>query len=188
MYNHVYQLTHDMDCFFVLNGDATHIATNGGMVPAKLGTVEELRVIQTKVANMERAFGYDLNMDYLSTLQAEDFPSQQELADVGKGENLFESLFENDEYRDIPFHWKVYSHSFVEMARKGFWSFDRVGIMPNGMDVYMLIAWPKYSDRKALLPCVGHEFKLEDCNLWCQCESSRCWPLAEMINMAEERK
>ena len=29
MYNHVYQLTHDMDCFFVLNGDATHIATNG---------------------------------------------------------------------------------------------------------------------------------------------------------------
>lgn len=70
----------------MLNGDATHIATNGGMVPAKLGTVEELRVMQTKVANMERAFGYDLNMDYLSTLQAEDFPSQQELADVGKGE------------------------------------------------------------------------------------------------------
>ena len=187
MYNHLYQLTHDMDCFFVLNGYATHIATNGGIVPAKLGSVEELRAMQTKVANMEGTLGYELNTDYLATLQAEDFPSQQDLEDVGKELNVFEGLFGNDEYRDIPFHWKVYSHSFVEMARKGFWSFDRVGVMPNGMDVYMLIAWPKYTDRKVLQPRVGHEFELGGFNLWCQCNNRRCWPIAEMIYKAEKR-
>lgn len=187
MYNHVYQLTHDMDCFFVLNGYATHIATNGGIVPAKLGTVEELRAMQTQVANIEGTLMYGLNTDYLGTLQADDFPSRQVLEDVGKELNVIKDMFGNDEYSDIPFHWKVYSHSFVEMARKGFWSFDRVGVMPNGMDVYMLIAWPTYSEKKTLLPRIGHQFELRDYNLWCQCENCSCLPLAEMINKAEKK-
>ena len=58
MYNHDYLVTHDLDCFFVMNGAKTHIATNGGIVHPKIGTVEELRAMQTQVANIEVIFLY----------------------------------------------------------------------------------------------------------------------------------
>lgn len=179
MYNHDYLVTHDLDCFFVMNGAKTHIATNGGIVHPKIGTVEELRAMQAQVANMEGKHGYVLNRDYLSLLETPDFPSQEDIEklDLDDGRPFERDVFEGTEYAELPFH----SSSFVEMARKGFWSFDRVGIMPDGTDVYMLIAWPK-EDKVNNEIEVGHKFSLAGFDDYgCHC----CWPVMEMIRKAE---
>lgn len=187
MYNHDYLVTHDLDCFFVMNGAKTHIATNGGIVHPKIGTVEELRAMQTQVANMEGTHDFFLNSGYLSLLEASDFPSQEDLMRLDlDNRQLFErELFEGTEYAELPFHQKLYCSSFVEMARKGFWSLDRVGIMPDGTDAYMLIAWPKGENDSDGIE-VGHSFSLAGFNDYgCHCEFSNCWPVMEMIRKAE---
>lgn len=165
MYNHVYQLTHDMDCFFVLNGTPVHIATNGGIVPSSLGTVSEMQANQTQVAQMGRRFNFSLNKEFLSTLDAGEFPSREDILSLDLKTRSFEELFENSEYQDIPFHWKVYSHSFAEMATKGFWSFDRTGELRVDFDYYTLIAWPTdaNAENKTLL---GPRFEIPCCREW----------------------
>ena len=187
MYNHDYLVTHDLDCFFVINRNRTHIATNGGIVHPKIGTVEEIRAMQLQVANMEASPKFVLNTEYLSSLSEEDFPRQEVMEEIiGKRENsaFNNSIFAESGYEDIPYHWKLYSYSFAEMARKGFWSFDRVGIMPNGADAYMLVAWPSGIKTGNSVE-VGHHFQLDDFEDYrCYCKMSCCWPLMEMIRNA----
>ncbi len=188
MYNHDYLVTHDLDCFFVLNGNRTHFASNGGIVHPKIGTVEEIRAMQSQVANMEGTIKFKLNTEYLSSLSEEDFPRQEEIYEIIRGNDrpLYDfGIFNGSEYADIPFHWKLYSYSFAEMAMKGFWSFDRVGAMPYGSDAYMLVAWPAEKQIGNRVE-VGHQFELDDFEDYrCYCEMSCCWPLMEMIRQAE---
>ena len=49
MYSTAYQVTHDIEYFFVLNGYPTHLASNGGILPGKLGTISELQNVQMAV-------------------------------------------------------------------------------------------------------------------------------------------
>ena len=189
MYNHAYQLTHDLDCFFVLNGCQTHLASNGGIIHPKIGTVAELREMQSQVANMQGSHKFKLNTAYLSTLDAADFPNPQEIARLADESEL--SLFDNSffsesEYAEIPFSQKLYSNSFVEMARKGFWSFDRVGTMPNGIDAYILVAWPDNTETSNNV-IIGHQFYLNTFENYLYYGVSNCfWSLMEMISMAEQ--
>ena len=188
MYNHDYLVTHDLDCFFVLNGNRTHIASNGGIVHPKIGTVEEIRAMQSQVAKMESTQRFVLNTEYLSSLSEQDFPRQEEIDELMNGNEspVYDySVFEDSGYSNIPYHWKLYCYSFAEMARKGFWSFDRVGIMPNGSDAYMLVAWPTEIQRSNGVE-IGHQFEVEGFeNYRCYCKLSCCWPLMEMIKEAE---
>lgn len=190
MYNQDYLVTHDMDCFFVLNGNRIHIASNGGVVHPKIGTIKELRAMQSQVACMEGTQKFVMNTEYLSSLFEEDFPKQEEIDELIRGNErpLYDfSIFEGSGYAEIPYHWKLYSYSFVEMARKGFWSFDRVGRMPNGSDAYMLVARPSEEQTENRV-VVGHQFELEDFEDYrCYCELSCCWPLMEMIRNAERK-
>ncbi len=187
MYNHDYLVTHDLDCFFVMNGAKTHIATNGGVVHPKIGTVEEPRAMQTQVANMEGTHKYVLNRGYLSLLEASDFPSQEDFMRLGldDGWPFDRVLFEGTEYAELPFHQKLYCSSFIEMARKGFWSLDRVGTMPDGTDAYMPIAWPMEDKGSGDIE-VGHKFSLAEFDSYGRhCDMSNCWPVMEMIRKAE---
>lgn len=190
MYNYAYQLTHDMDCYFVLNGAPVHVASNGGIVSPKIGTVAELQDMQTQVAQMEGEYKYSLNIPFLSSLDVEDFPSREDLLYLNDEDIPFEHLFNNEEYEIIPFHWKVYCHSFVEMARKGFWSFDRIGKWRYGIDDYMLVAWPSDQnvENKRL---VGKRFEMESCKDWPRMPYLNGrewfhWPLMEIVERAEK--
>ena len=189
MYNHDYQVTHDLDCFFILNGNRTHIASNGGIVHPKIGTVEEIRAMQSQVAKMEGARRFVLNTEYLSSLSEEDFPRQEEIDELMNGNEspaYDYNIFEESGYGNIPYHWKLYSYDFAEMAGKGFWSFDRVGIFPNGLDAYMLVARPSETQTENRVE-IGHQFKVDDFeNYRCYCGYSCCWPLMEMIRNAQK--
>lgn len=184
MYNHIYQLTHDMDCFFVMNGYPIHIDTNGGIMPARLGTVEEIRAMQTQVANMKEEYDFVLNTGYLNTLNIEDFPSEEELRQLDVELPLYDRIFSNDTYSNIPFHWKVYSQSFAEMARNGFWSFDRMGQTDDGVDVYVLVARPTDVKLEGK-PMVGYRFETDEHFWWCECMPLYTWPLVMILASAK---
>lgn len=184
MYNQIYQLTHDMDCFFVLNGIPTHFASNGCIVPSKLGTIEELREMQVSVAKMDGCCGFELNWGYLSRLNAEDFPNEEDMKIDELDNPIKGRLFGDTEFQNIPFHWKLYSHSFAEMATKGYWSFDRIGEDEKGRDQFVLIAWPKDKKKKVKKPVCNH-FIIDSFSGWCTNKELCIWPLTEMIYASE---
>lgn len=184
MYSHKYQLTHDMDCYFNLNGFPIHIATNGGLVPDSLGTVGELQEIQRLVTQIDATQAYELNREYLSRLDRNSFPTQEEWNEFELDLPARFSVFDERDY-ELPFHWLLYSLSFVENARKGFFSFDRIATTWAGYDIYQLIAWPKSFHLSNSLN-VGNHFRLKDCDDY-YCGSVKCWPLVQMLKDAELR-
>ncbi|MBR5678222.1 MAG: hypothetical protein IKX20_08790 [Paludibacteraceae bacterium] len=185
MYNYNYQLTHDMDCFFVLNGRPIHFASNGCIVPSKLGTVNELREIQAHVANMKKQKGFSLNTGFLSFFNVEDFPDEDLLMNSDLRDFLNENALNNGEYQSLSFSQKLYCRSFVEMAAKGFWSFDSIGWNQNGRDMFALIAKPMDNEINEDA-FVGPQFELPSLGNWPEDnEQLFCWPLTEMIASAK---
>lgn len=186
MYTPIYQATHDIDCFFVMNGWPTHLASNGGMVPGKLGTISELQDMQIAVQELPMQYDYELNREYLETLNLEDFPTEEEMTETGFLNTEHYTQF--NEYEAMPFHVKLYAHSFVEMAKRGFWSFDRLTVTSKKLHnnrlccVYQLIAWPK-CDKDDVKFKVGRKFELKNCDSYCL--ASNQWDLYSLICKAK---
>jgi len=189
MYSIDYQVTHDIDYFFVMQTMEKempiHIASNGGVMPDKLGSMAFIQESQNAAFALPLQFDYELNMDYLNQLNAEDFPLEEDVAESGFLQTEHYNQF-NDRV-DLPFHLKVYAYSFVEMARRGFWSFDRLTEYStqdmynarNLSSVYQLVAYPKITeDVVAQLPYVGHVFRSDSCRFYLGKER---WNLAEWI-------
>ena len=130
-YSVPFQLSHDVDLFCKIGSSYCHFATNGGLIPDAL--------------NDRKYIG--------NTIQY----IRQELHDVVTDEDIYI----NEDYvtRRVNYsysHWnqelgldfkKEYLRSFLEMARKGFSSYDRDVIPENCQgngsdDIYVLIAKP----------------------------------------------
>lgn len=169
MYSIEYQLTHDIDYFFIQDfGDEAkpiHIASNGGVMPDGLGSMAFIQDCQNQAFALPMQFDYQLNMNYLNQLKVEDFPLEEDVVESGFLQTEHYNQF-NDR-TDLPFHLKVYAYSFVEMARRGFWSYDRLTEYSiqdmyntrNLSSVYQLVAYPKLPEGDTVqLPSVGHVF------------------------------
>lgn len=190
MYGSLYQVTHDIDIFFVMNGYPTHLASNGGILPGKLGTITELQDMQIAVQSLPMQFDYELNYEYLDTLNPTDFPTEEEMMETGFLETEHYIQFNNRV--DIPFHVRLYVHSFVEMARRGFWSFDRFadykieGNTENSLaSVFQLVAWP-INNKELQNPKVGHEFEIKNCNPYNLGDFT--WDMYSLLNDSKEIK
>lgn len=100
-YTITYQLTHDIDWFCMIGNVPMHFASNGGILPDKVNNYKQNRKIQFAVAKQEFKLNEKeviLNSDYIK-----------------------ERLVINDSVSNI----ENYVESFIDMARKGFTSFDR---------------------------------------------------------------
>ena len=128
----------------MINGIPVHLASNGGHLPADSYTVDSLVALQHRVANMESQYECRVNTDFLTNyLQRGDFyPNLDELKEVEFRSMLPEFFELTDDIRGLSREIVVYSWSFIEMAKKGFFSFDR-GQSDNGIDYYHLVAWPQ---------------------------------------------
>ncbi len=169
MYNIGYQLTHDIDYFFIQDfgneAKSIHIASNGGVMPDRLGSMAFIQKCQNQAFTLPMQFDYVLNMDYLNQLNAEDFPSPEEMAESNFMNTAHYSQFDN---LTLSHHIKLYAYSFVEMARRGFWSFDRLteasgeDMLNNEVraNVYQLVARPKLPENGRFnMPEVGYIFR-----------------------------
>ncbi len=141
MYSLQYQATHDIDWFATINEHPVHLASNGGHLPYDSYTVSELIAIQHKVANMKNIFRYEIDADYLQKYleEGEFYPGFNEISFEEFRMIIPDGVEINRNYSPA---LMAYSWSFIDMAMKGFLSFDRIR-NENDIDVYHLVAWPK---------------------------------------------
>lgn len=115
-YSKTYQLTHDIDWFCKIGNTPMHFASNCGLLPKKVNDKENNKRIQEQVSLMDNVVD-----------SKEHISINQEYVRARLGDNIAEDGYEN------------YVRTFVEMAMKGFVSFDRD---LNRRDTYIWIAKP----------------------------------------------
>lgn len=195
MYSIEYQLTHDIDYFFIQDfGDEAkpiHIASNGGVIPDRLGSMSFIQNCQKQAFALPMQFDYVLNMEYLNQLNTEDFPSIEEIAESGFMNTDHYTQFDN---LNLHHHAKLYAYSFVEMARRGFWSFDRLtdgsgeDMLNSGdrANIYQLVASPKIPENGDFnMPEIGYVFRNGSVTSY---RGKNSWDFAKWLSTAKRRR
>ena len=113
-----YLLSHDIDWFCMFKGLPIHVASAGGIIPDEINDIDQLRRIQYQVEMLPFIFGEDeivFNNDGISRV-------------LGNG---------------LESGWEDYIRSFAIMARKGFFSFDRINYNnPFDEEQFLLVCYP----------------------------------------------
>ena len=118
IYYPVYMESHDIDWFCKIGNIPIHCASNGGTLPKKVN-----------VRSMNRK-----NQEVVAALPELLDRHEEIIVNERYVRNRLENQLSEDSYEH-------YIRSFVSMARKGFWSFDRE-INDANDDIYMWIAKP----------------------------------------------
>lgn len=148
MYRKIYQYTHDIDWFAECFGVPIHVASNGGDVPISM-SVSALQKLQSVVQNTNPEFDYELNKDVINQHIS---GSYEDIADIEEyGGDFIPTIEGDDVFAGLSTELKLYSWSFIDMAKRGFYSFDRAETNEddeenNGKDEYFLVAWPVKKD------------------------------------------
>lgn len=133
----------DFDIFCIVNKRPVHIATMGSHIPSLLN--DEQRIIRDvdMVAYMPNSFDVEFNLDLIKKLiNDKDNYSYLQLVNQDIQESEFVKLPSFDWFDEkVPLFAKLFAWSFVEIARKGFYSFAHYG--DTDSDSYFLVAWPK---------------------------------------------
>lgn len=141
MYRLDYQYTHDIDWFCKINSIPVHLASNGGNLPRRSYSIKDLVALQHDVANMPQNFRCTVNTSYLTEyLQRGEYYA--ELDNITQEEfrmMLPERFTIPNEVVELSSTMLLYSWSFIEMAKRGFCSFDR----REEDGLYHLVAWPE---------------------------------------------
>lgn len=141
MYRKIYQYTHDIDWFAKCFEFPIHVASNGGDVPIAM-SVSALQELQSVVQNTNPEFDYELNIDVVNQHISGSYEDENIEYIEEYARELFRSFVGDDDFFMLPINLKLYSWSFIEMAKRGFYSFDR----DRTTDEYFLVAWPVKKD------------------------------------------
>ena len=147
MYRLNYQYNHDIDWFCRINGLPVHLASNGGVLPGRSYTIKNLVALQHKVANMKQTFRCAVNSDYLLEYlkQGKYYAELENISEAGVRSLLPESFEIANEVAKLSSTLLIYGWSFIEMAKRGFFSFDR----REEDGLYHLVAWPADFDKQS---------------------------------------
>lgn len=133
-YSDEYLILHDIDWFCIINDTPIHAASNGGTLPSYIKNHPDVNI-----KNQE--FAYSLDKKY-------------EFADIGINTDYIDEKFANIEVSSFYelLEMKInYLRSFVDMASRGFYSFDRIDYNNFESNNYILIAWPKHPDNSEIM-------------------------------------
>lgn len=151
MYPPRYQYTHDIDWFCLIDDVPVHLASNGGELPDDSYKASELVSIQRQVPALEPIYKYELNMPYLEQyLNDGRYDDLRDVDDFLTQSQMPETAEMRGELPNLPLHWRAYCWSFIEMAKRGFFSFDRTVNDKDRDGIYHLVAYPIY-DREELI-------------------------------------
>ena len=128
----------DIDFFCFINGCPIHFASNGGELPRNLYTQENLINILAAVQASETFFDWEINREFVA-LRNENYNYINEIEESDRDSFLLpdKEISNINDYKRLSSKEIAYSWSFIEMARRGFFSFDRV----EGNN-YRLVAYP----------------------------------------------
>jgi hypothetical protein len=145
MYLLNYQYNHDIDWFCKVLEYPVHLASNGGRLPRLSYTINELVELQHMVANMNQSFRCVVNTRYLEDYlqQGRYYEGIDELSEEEFRMMLPEQFEISEEIRNLSRPVLLYAWSFIEMAKRGFFSFDR---KDGDGNEYHLVAWPDRLD------------------------------------------
>ena len=126
----------DIDWFCFINGCPIHVASNGGELPRELYTAKGFMNAFNAVQAAEPSCKWEINKEFVnSRLDAYNYINEIEKEE--RDSFLLPEFIERKEYGDLSSKQIAYSWSFIEMAKRGFFSFDRVD-----ENRYHLVAFP----------------------------------------------
>jgi hypothetical protein len=135
----------DIDWFCSINGFLIHVASNGGRLPSNINhSFQELSKQKQLVFSTEAKLPYGVDTNFANRQFGYEYLN--DISPESKNEFLKPPDFTNNSIEFNPRLTDVgksYSWSFIEMAQRGFYSFDRVN-----EDEYHLVAWPRRSLRR----------------------------------------
>lgn len=128
----------DIDWFCYINGCPIHVASNGGELPRNLYTQENLIKTLDIVQATEPVCDWEVNKKFVKT-RNENYNYINEIEESDRDDFLLpdKEISNITDYKGLSSKEIAYSWSFIEMARRGFFSFDRV----EGNN-YRLVAYP----------------------------------------------
>ncbi len=143
-YDRLFLETTDLDWFVQVNKRCIHAASGGGIIP-KI-------VMQNNTVNDEirDRVSIESSKDYKTELN----PHLREILNLEERKDDFAFLLSTlgIEFGDDPIQTyidKVYVNSFVEYAKKGFWSFDKTNTHNYSDNMYHLVARPVSSHKES---------------------------------------
>lgn len=121
MNKHTYQYlsSHDIDLFFLVGEKAIHCATNGGMIPSSLNEIKSINNAKYAARGFQDIIPFEnliINETYLAQVTNHQ---QQLIANLTARNNIPIPEFNSDIFSHF------YLSSFIAMALKGFYSYDR---------------------------------------------------------------
>lgn len=147
-----YLSTHDIDLFFRRGNRAIHCATNGGMIPGMLNQIKRINEAKRMAWNLPDFIPVEhlvINEEHIEDVVGRQRQFLQRMAEENETELQY---FDQDLCRDL------YLSSFLQMAVKGFQSYDRkISGSQNGRNDeslysdYILVARPSEEYTEILL-------------------------------------
>ena len=130
-YSKEYQRTRDIDWFFRKGNRCYHVASNGGLLPDFVNDVLRLREEQANVSSLDNIYesidDVNLNHQYVN----------ERIKRIIEQYRIYNNEQEIPSIEEMK---KAYLKSFIEMAKKGFYSYDRA---LEGDSKYVLICGPQ---------------------------------------------
>lgn len=140
MYPLSYQYSMDIDWFYIDDVFPVHAASNGGYINYELYTVSQLQEVQRLIQALPMNYDYELNVDGIIANMSDKYDEEVENQLLENHDVLLPRDFELPvaRYGNEPRWLQFYSHSFIQMAMRGFYSFDR----NEDTNEYYLVAKP----------------------------------------------
>lgn len=137
----------DNDWYCIINNHPVHIASMCGNIPMQFRNIASLRKMQQLIGNMPYITDVTLNLNSINNEIAGKFSYLQNM----QIRTLIEELTRTNVNVTYNMNWvlevRLYASSFVDKARKGFYSYARVG----QSNVWFQVAKPDNElDRKSV--------------------------------------
>lgn len=128
----------DVDWYCVINDVPVHIASMGGKIPEAFCERNDLRLIQDKIVSLPDICDVEIDGQYVQSVVSNGYQYIQRLGMEDFIKQSF-SEFTSFTYGDNrSIEERFYTFSFIQKAKKGFYSFARIDETPT----YKMIARP----------------------------------------------
>lgn len=149
MYPLSYQYSMDIDWFYMDDVFPIHAASNGGLIKRELYTVSQLQEVQRLIQALPMKYNFELNIDGIIANISDKYDEEVESLLLENRDIILPRDFELPiaRYGNEPKWLPFYSHSFIQMAMRGFYSFDR----NEDTNEYFLVAKPIFKPSQQVL-------------------------------------
>lgn len=143
MIDSLYCQTHDIDWFCIINGKPIHVASNGGELPLCFNK-QMIFTQRQYVLDLPDIEGNEVSViesKYLNDTISEKYQYWSRIRENEEVAQDFMAIFGEFNSR------KLYLRSFIQMAKKGFYSFDRIDNHEGDSGFYQMLLRPSFQFR-----------------------------------------